>query len=103
MWVTGPTLVSTWCVEYALGQISLTLYTVAPDVWLAGGAEYFSGNKSLNQNNYLNSFKKAGYNVVLNKKDLLANKKKQDKLLGVFRQGNLDVYVWHVSKPKSCY
>ena len=69
---------------------------VAPDVWLAGGAEYFSGNKSLNKNNYLNSFKKAGYNVVLNKKDLLANKKKDDKLLGVFRQGNLDVYVFLV-------
>ncbi|CEP08239.1 hypothetical protein [Parasitella parasitica] len=65
---------------------------VVPDVWLAGGAEYFSGIKSLNKTNYLDSFKKAGYNVVLSKKDLLANKKKQDKLLGVFRQGNLDVW-----------
>lgn len=68
---------------------------VVPDVWLAGGAEYFSGSKALNNTNYLNSFKKAGYNVVLNKKDLLSNKKKQDKLLGVFRQGNLDVYVYN--------
>ncbi|OBZ90747.1 Alkaline phosphatase H [Choanephora cucurbitarum] len=65
---------------------------VVPDVWLAGGAEYFSGNKSLNKNNYLETFKKAGYNVVLNKKDLLSNKKKNDKLLGVFRTGNLDVW-----------
>lgn len=46
----------------------------------------------MNKTNYLNTFKKSGYNVVLNKNDLLKNKKKNDKLLGVFRQGNLDVW-----------
>lgn len=63
-----------------------------PDVWLAGGAEYFTGPQALNQKNYYDIFQKSGYNVVMDKKSLLANKKKDDKLLGVFRTGNLDVW-----------
>ncbi|RCI05055.1 hypothetical protein CU098_011345 [Rhizopus stolonifer] len=62
------------------------------DVLLGAGAEQFSGNKSLHNNNYYKSFEKAGYNVVMNKKQLLANKGKKDKLLGIFRTGNLDVW-----------
>ncbi|RCH99709.1 hypothetical protein CU097_015283 [Rhizopus azygosporus] len=65
---------------------------VLPDVWLTGGAEYFKGSKALNGNDYYKDFKKAGYNLVFNKKELLSNKKKNDKLLGVFRTGNLDVW-----------
>lgn len=66
--------------------------TVVPDVWMAGGAEYFTGPLALNKKNYYDSFKKAGYNVVMDKKSLLSNKKKNDKLLGVFRKNNLDVW-----------
>jgi alkaline phosphatase len=58
---------------------------------LTGGAEYFTGAKALNKTDYYSVFKKSGYNLVMDKKSLLANKKKNDKLLGVFRQGNLDV------------
>ncbi|KAI7904730.1 alkaline-phosphatase-like protein [Cokeromyces recurvatus] len=65
---------------------------VAPDVWLSGGAEYFAGNLTLNKLNYYNMFRKAGYSIVQNKKDLLANKDKSKKLLGVFRKGNLDTW-----------
>lgn len=65
---------------------------VVPDVWLAGGAEYFKGNKSLNKKDYYEIFKKSGYNLVMDKASLLANKKKNDKLLGVFRTGNMDVW-----------
>ncbi|KAI9258352.1 alkaline-phosphatase-like protein [Helicostylum pulchrum] len=65
---------------------------VVPDVWLAGGAEYFTGSKALNKKNYYDLFKKSGYNVVMDKKSLLANKKKSDKLLGVFRKGSMDVW-----------
>ncbi|GAA5816809.1 hypothetical protein MFLAVUS_010343 [Mucor flavus] len=65
---------------------------VVPDVWLAGGAEYFTGSKALNKKNYYDLFKKSGYNVVMDKKSLLGNKKKSDKLLGVFRTGNMDVW-----------
>ncbi|KAI9473824.1 MAG: alkaline-phosphatase-like protein [Benjaminiella poitrasii] len=66
--------------------------SVAPDVWLAGGAEYFSGKSALNKTNYFDVFKQAGYKVVHKKKDLLANQDKSKKLLGVFRKGNLDVW-----------
>lgn len=65
---------------------------VAPDVWLTGGAEYFKGNKSLNKQDYYEIFKKSGYNLVMDKKSLLANKKNNEKLLGIFRQGNMDVW-----------
>jgi alkaline phosphatase len=58
---------------------------------LTGGAEYFKGPKSKSSANYYDLFKKKGYNVVLNKKELKANKHKDDKLLGVFRTNNLDV------------
>ncbi|KAI9276849.1 alkaline-phosphatase-like protein [Phascolomyces articulosus] len=66
---------------------------VAPDVWLAGGAEYFKGEEALNGTDYYSLLEKEhGYQVVLNKKDL--NKyRDDDKLLGVFRTGNLDVWM----------
>lgn len=60
-----------------------------PDVFLAGGSEYYSGSKSLNGKNYFNELTKAGYKTVFNKKDLKKYNDK-NKLFGVFRQGNLD-------------
>lgn len=87
MFITGLRLVSplyNFC-------CSISHSIVLPDVWLTGGAEYFKGPKALNGNDYYKDFKKAGYNLVFNKKELLSNKKKNDKLLGVFRTGNLDV------------
>ncbi|KAI9493876.1 alkaline-phosphatase-like protein [Zychaea mexicana] len=66
---------------------------VAPDVWLAGGAEYFKGESALNGTDYYSLMEdKYGYQVVMNKKDL--NKyHDDDKLLGVFRTGNLDAWM----------
>lgn len=65
------------------------MVAVAPDVWLAGGAEYFKGEKALNGTDYYPLFEEHGYHIVMNKKDL--NKYHgDDKLLGVFRTGNLD-------------
>lgn len=43
---------------------------VLPDVWLAGGSEYFSGNKSYKGNDYYSQLKKAGYKTVFDKKEL---------------------------------
>ncbi|SAM00751.1 hypothetical protein [Absidia glauca] len=65
---------------------------VLPDVFLAGGSEYYSGSKSLNGKDYFKELTKAGYKTVYNKKDL---KKYNDKskLFGVFRQGNLDTWI----------
>ncbi|KAI8394028.1 alkaline-phosphatase-like protein [Radiomyces spectabilis] len=62
-----------------------------PDVWLTGGAEFFKGEEALNGADYYEKFKNLGYKLVQNKKDL---KKYHDdeKLLGIFRQGNLDVW-----------
>ncbi|KAG1448267.1 hypothetical protein G6F56_008993 [Rhizopus delemar] len=65
---------------------------VLPDVWLTGGAEYFKSPKSLNGNDYYQDFQKKGYNLVFDKKALLKNKKKDDKLMGIFRTGNLNVW-----------
>ncbi|CAO3612426.1 unnamed protein product [Cunninghamella echinulata] len=64
---------------------------VLPDVWLAGGAEYFSGKKSLKGTDYIAQLKKAGYKTVFNKKEL-KKYKDDEKLFGTFRQGNLDVW-----------
>ncbi|KAI9497358.1 alkaline-phosphatase-like protein [Zychaea mexicana] len=66
---------------------------VAPDVWLAGGAEYFKGEDAMNGTDYYSLMEdKFGYQVVMNKKDL--NKYNgDDKLLGAFRTGNLDVWM----------
>ncbi|ORX62255.1 alkaline phosphatase-like protein [Hesseltinella vesiculosa] len=64
---------------------------VVPDVFLGGGAEYFSGNKSLNGTDFYKEVTKAGYASVFNKKDLTKYNGK-DKLFGVFRQGNMDVW-----------
>ncbi|KAL1932005.1 hypothetical protein VTP01DRAFT_9061 [Rhizomucor pusillus] len=65
---------------------------VAPDVWLAGGAEYFKGEKALNGTDYYPLFEEAGYKIVMNKKDLKKYNGK-DKLLGVFRKGIMDVWM----------
>ncbi|KAI8071798.1 alkaline-phosphatase-like protein [Gongronella butleri] len=64
---------------------------VVPDVFLGGGAEYFSGAKALNGTDFYKQITKAGYKSVFNKKDL-KKYKDDEKLFGVFRQGNLDVW-----------
>ncbi|KAF7720871.1 hypothetical protein EC973_005892 [Apophysomyces ossiformis] len=64
---------------------------VVPDVWLTGGAEYFKGKESLKNKDYYEEFQKRGYKLVMNKKQLQQYHGK-DKLLGVFRQGPLDVW-----------
>lgn len=63
--------------------------TVAPDVWLAGGAEHFKGEEALNGTDYYDYLQDQGYKLVLNKKQL-KKYKDDEKLLGVFRTGNLD-------------
>ncbi|KAG1136846.1 hypothetical protein G6F37_011798 [Rhizopus arrhizus] len=63
---------------------------VLPDVWLTGGAEYFKAPKSLKGNDYYKDFQKEGYHLVFDKKELLNNKQKDEKLMGIFRKGNLD-------------
>ncbi|CAO3620128.1 unnamed protein product [Cunninghamella echinulata] len=65
---------------------------VLPDVFLGGGAEYFSGKNSLKGNNYYDLLKKAGYKTVFDKKEL-KKYNGEDKLFGSFRQGNLDVWL----------
>ncbi|CDH59936.1 alkaline phosphatase [Lichtheimia corymbifera JMRC:FSU:9682] len=65
---------------------------VAPDVWLAGGAEYFKGEEALNETDYYDYLQDHGYKLVLNKKEL-KKYKDDEKLLGVFRTGNLDPWM----------
>ncbi|KAI7861772.1 alkaline-phosphatase-like protein [Spinellus fusiger] len=78
-------------VHQALYGVSEWTDPVAPDVWLSGGAEYFKGNMSLNGTDYYQSFAEHGYRLV-HTKELLNNYDGKDKLLGVFRQGPLDVW-----------
>ncbi|KAF7726048.1 hypothetical protein EC973_009113, partial [Apophysomyces ossiformis] len=46
--------------------------SVAPDVWLTGGAEYFKGKESLKNKDYYEEFQKRGYKLVMNKKQTSA-------------------------------
>lgn len=84
---TGPRRVS----DRSIPLFVLTCFLVLPDVWLTGGAEYFNAPKSLKGKDYYKAFQKAGYHLVHDKKELLKNKKKDEKLMGIFRKGNLDV------------
>ncbi|KAI8139990.1 alkaline-phosphatase-like protein [Fennellomyces sp. T-0311] len=69
------------------------LDAVAPDVWLAGGAEYFKGKEALNGTDYYSLLEEEhGYQVVMNKKQLNSYHG-NEKLLGVFRTGNMDVWL----------
>ncbi|KAI9311860.1 alkaline-phosphatase-like protein [Dichotomocladium elegans] len=65
---------------------------VLPDVWLAGGAEYFKGPLSLNKTNYYDVLARKGYQLVFNKKELL-NYHDGNKLFGSFRINNLDTWI----------
>ncbi|KAI9264892.1 alkaline-phosphatase-like protein [Phascolomyces articulosus] len=66
---------------------------VAPDVLMGGGAEYFKGEKSLNGTDYYALLRdKYQYQVVMDKHQL-KDYHDQDKLLGIFRTGLLDVWL----------
>ncbi|KAI8374235.1 alkaline-phosphatase-like protein, partial [Radiomyces spectabilis] len=78
-------------VDQIINGVSNWTDPVVPDVWLSGGAEYFTGKQTLNGKNYYDEFRKRGYTTVFNKKDL-ANYHDSDKLLGIFRKDNMDVW-----------
>ncbi|KAI7860469.1 alkaline-phosphatase-like protein [Circinella umbellata] len=66
---------------------------VEPDVLLGGGAKHFKGEKSLNGTDYYTLLQdKHNYQVVMDKQHL-NEYNGQDKLLGIFRQDNMDVWL----------
>ncbi|TXH81847.1 MAG: alkaline phosphatase [Rhizobium sp.] len=73
------------------------MYDVKPDVLLGGGSAYFlaksvPGSKRKDDKDYIALFKDAGYAVATDKTELAgATGSNQDKLLGLFHTGNLDV------------
>ncbi|WP_377295491.1 alkaline phosphatase [Rhizobium sp. SGZ-381] len=73
------------------------LYGVKPDVLLGGGSAYFlakdvPGSKRKDDKDYIALFKEAGYGLAINKTELAAaSGSNQDKLLGLFHTGNMDV------------
>ncbi|ENN86499.1 alkaline phosphatase [Rhizobium freirei PRF 81] len=73
------------------------MYDVKPDVLLGGGSAYFlaksvPGSKRKDDKDYIALFKDAGYAVATDKNELVtAAGSNQDKLLGLFHTGNLDV------------
>jgi alkaline phosphatase len=70
---------------------------VKPDVLLGGGSAYFlgkdvPGSKRKDDKDYIAEFKNAGYALAIDKTELAtAAGSNQDKLLGLFHTGNLDV------------
>lgn len=70
---------------------------VKPDVLLGGGSAYFlgkdvPGSKRKDDKDYIAEFKNAGYALAIDKAELAASAgSNQDKLLGLFHTGNLDV------------
>ena len=73
------------------------LLDVKPDVLLGGGSAYFlgkdvPGSKRKDDKDYIAEFKNAGYALATDKTELAAaTGSNQDKLLGLFHTGNLDV------------
>ncbi|KAF9585812.1 hypothetical protein BGW38_000634 [Lunasporangiospora selenospora] len=69
---------------------------VVADVILGGGGKYFhskTGGKSLNGTDYYQTYsKERGYKVI-HDKDALLKYKGSDPLLGIFHQGNMDVWL----------
>lgn len=70
-------------------------YNVQPDVMLGGGSAYFlpqstPGSKRKDEVDYIQKFKDAGYTLVTDKNELLAQSGDATKLLGLFHTGNLD-------------
>ncbi|KAJ2898509.1 hypothetical protein MKZ38_003859 [Zalerion maritima] len=64
-----------------------------PDVWLGGGAEvFYPGEDSFNGGDYYAAFAEQGYQVALNKTSLEAASS-DDKLLGIFCQSHLPVWL----------
>ena len=73
------------------------LLDVKPDVLLGGGSAYFlgkdvPGSKRKDDKDYIAEFKNAGYALATDKTELAAaTGSNQDKLLGLFHTGNMDV------------
>ncbi|MGC0055030.1 alkaline phosphatase [Brucella pituitosa] len=73
------------------------IYDVKPDVLLGGGSAYFlakdvPGSKRKDDKDYIQLFKDAGYALVTSKDELASSgASNQDKLLGLFHTGNMDV------------
>ncbi|MEI3855379.1 MULTISPECIES: alkaline phosphatase [unclassified Ensifer] len=73
------------------------LLDVKPDVLLGGGSAYFlgkdvPGSKRKDDKDYIAEFKNAGYALATDKTELAAaTGSNQDKMLGLFHTGNLDV------------
>ena len=72
-------------------------FDVKPDVILGGGSAYFlpqatPGSKRKDDTDYIALFKDAGYAIATDRTELQAAKgTNQDKLLGLFHTGNMDV------------
>ena len=73
------------------------MFDVKPDVLLGGGSAYFlpkdvPGSKRKDDKDYIAAFKDAGYALATDKTELAAAAgSNQDKLLGLFHTGNMDV------------
>ncbi|MCD1124518.1 alkaline phosphatase [Jinshanibacter sp. LJY008] len=76
-------------------EIVSMFYDVKPDVLLGGGSAYFlpettPGSKRKDNQNYVERFQQAGYQLVTNAEQLKKQGSGADKLLGLFHTGNMD-------------
>lgn len=76
-------------------EIVSMFYDVKPDVLLGGGSAYFlpettPGSKRKDNQNYVERFQQAGYQLVTNADELKKQGSGADKLLGLFHTGNMD-------------
>ncbi|KAI9276853.1 alkaline-phosphatase-like protein [Phascolomyces articulosus] len=78
--------------QFVHGVSTNWVNVTAPDVFLAGGAEYLRGPDALNQTDYHPLLKQMNYQIVLDKHEL-NQYHSDDKLYGVFRKSNLDVWM----------
>ncbi|WP_421592751.1 alkaline phosphatase [Shinella sp. M27] len=73
------------------------MFDVRPDVLFGGGSAYFlgkdvPGSKRKDDKDYIAEFKNAGYALAIDKTELAATAgSNQEKLLGLFHTGNMDV------------
>lgn len=86
-------------------EIAEMFYNVKPDVILGGGSAYFlpqsvAGSKRNDDKDLFTMFENDGYEVTVNRSELLNVSSETDKLLGLFHLGNMNTYYDRSTKNK---
>lgn len=79
-------------------SIAADMLRIQPEVILGAGLRHFipqseEGSKRKDDRNLIDEYKKVGYSVSFNKKELETQAKQSSKLLGLYNMDNMNVYL----------